>query len=217
MFESVLKSYRTGPPRGREQLLGRRRRWWAGNQWFWIEVLAGAPPGPNMEPPKFLLFFFFCLIIWRLARVVKGDLAESGLSSVFTPQSTSLAKNESLAHLWSHQLRSPVNETNNQDTKKRISALSREQEMYWHPKLMVYLEAGPGPEHVLLETLDESGENIWMLARWRIIQNHCEITIDFGWGTNWASFHFVHKSSACWSRRWAFACGPKQNCREKTQ
>lgn len=52
---------------------------------------------------------------------MKGDLAESGLSSVFTPQSTSLAKNESLAHLWSHQLCSPVSETNNQDTKKRIS------------------------------------------------------------------------------------------------
>lgn len=56
MFESVLKSYRTGPPRGREQLLGRRRRWWASNQRFWIEVLAGAPPGPNMEPPNFLFF-----------------------------------------------------------------------------------------------------------------------------------------------------------------
>lgn len=139
-------------------------------------------------------FIFFCLIIWRLARVVKGNLAESGLSSVFTPQSTSLAKNESLTHLWSHQLRSPVNETNNQDTKNRISAPSSEQEMYCHPKLMVYLEARPCPEHVLLETLDESGENIRKLARWRIIQNHCEITIDFGWSTNWVSLSILYTS-----------------------
>lgn len=213
MFELVLKSYRTGPPRGREQLLGRRRRWWASNQRFWIEVLAGAPPGPNMEPPN----FFFCFIIWRLARVVKGDLAELGLSSVFTPQSTSLAKNESLAHLWSHQLHSPVNETNNQDTKKRISVLSNEQEMYCYPKLMAYLEARPGPVHVLLETLDESGENVWKLARWRIIQNH-SIHYWFWLRSELSvSFHFVHKFSVCWSRHWAFAYGQIQNRHEKTQ
>lgn len=53
MFQLVLKSSRTEPEREREQLLG-RRRWWASNQWIWIEVLAEAPSRPNTDLLEFV-------------------------------------------------------------------------------------------------------------------------------------------------------------------